>query len=223
MSHSHSHSHCHDEHGDEHDHSDDITPALQSSLYEQINFDEIVTLNESRRDTGKAIVKKTWAERLELNPELESDADEQLLMTIPFTAQVKLHAILIRTSPAACAPKTLNLFVNQENLDFEAAEEADPVQRLELAQTSEVQEVPVKRALFGKVQRLSLFFADNFGDGDEDVTRVSYVGFKGEWTRLGRAPTNIIYEAAAQPGDHKVKGTNVNAMGSGIGGRGPGV
>ncbi|KAM3514575.1 hypothetical protein MY11210_001810 [Beauveria gryllotalpidicola] len=221
---SHSHSHCHDEHGGhEHDHSDDITPALQSSLYEQINFDEIVTLNESRRDAGKAIVKKTWAERLEMDPELESDADEQLLMTVPFTAQVKLHAILIRTSPAACAPKTLNLFVNQDGLDFEAAEESEPVQRLELAQTSDVQEIPVKRALFGRVQRLGLFFSDNFGDGEEDVTRVSYVGFKGEWTRLGRAPTNILYEAAAQPGDHKVKGTNVNAMGSGIGGRGPGV
>ncbi|KAM0666154.1 hypothetical protein ACQRIT_004875 [Beauveria bassiana] len=221
---SHSHSHCHDEHGGhEHDHSDDITPALQSSLYEHINFDEIVTLNESRRDAGKAIVKKTWAERLEMDPELESDADEQLLMTVPFTAQVKLHAILIRTSPAACAPKTLSLFVNQDGLDFEAAEESDPVQRLELAQTSDVQEIPVKRALFGRVQRLGLFFSDNFGDGEEDVTRISYVGFKGEWTRLGKAPTNILYEAAAQPGDHKVKGTNVNAMGSGIGGRGPGV
>ena len=84
-------SHCHDEHAGhgghdhhhEHDHSDDITPALQSSLYEQINFDEITTLNESQRDSGKAIVKKTWQERLDVEPELESDADEQLLMTVP--------------------------------------------------------------------------------------------------------------------------------------------
>jgi hypothetical protein len=84
-------SHCHDEHDHhghghdhgEHDHTDDITPALQSSLYEQINFDEITTLNESRRDAGKGIVKKTWAERLSSEPELESDADEQLLMTVP--------------------------------------------------------------------------------------------------------------------------------------------
>ena len=92
------------------------------------------------------------------------------------------------------------------------------MQVLELSQTSEVQEIPVKRALFSKVQRLSLFVVDNFGDGDEDVTRVSYVGFKGEWTKLGKAPTNILYEAAAQPGDHKVKGTSVNQMGSNIGG-----
>ncbi|KAK9440475.1 hypothetical protein VB005_05106 [Metarhizium brunneum] len=226
-------SHCHDEHvghgahdhhhDHEHDHSDDITPALQSSLYQQINFDEITTLNESTRDAGKAIVKKTWAERLSAEPELASDADEQLLMTVPFAAQVKLHSILIRTSPSLSAPKTLHLYVNHDNLDFSTAEDMDPVQKIELSQTSDVQEIPVKRALFGRVQRLVLFFVDNFGDGDEDVSRISYVGFKGEWTKLGKAPTNILYEAAAQPGDHKIKGTSVNQMGSGIGGRGPGV
>lgn len=84
-------SHCHDEHdhsghdhGDgAHDHTDDITPALQYSLYQHINFDDITTMNEAEPDSGKAIVKKTWAERLEEKPELESDADEQLLMHIP--------------------------------------------------------------------------------------------------------------------------------------------
>lgn len=34
--------HCHDE---GHDHSNDITPALQSLLYSQIQFDLVSTLN----------------------------------------------------------------------------------------------------------------------------------------------------------------------------------
>lgn len=80
-------SHCHDEHaghgGHDHDHSDDITPALQHSLYEQINFDEVITLNEDWRGAGKSVVQKTWAERLTTEPELASDVDEQLLMTVP--------------------------------------------------------------------------------------------------------------------------------------------
>lgn len=84
-------SHCHDEHddhhhhrgGDEHDHSDDITPALQFSLYPHINFDEVTTLNESSHGSGKAIVKKTWTERLDNEPELASDADEQLIINVP--------------------------------------------------------------------------------------------------------------------------------------------
>lgn len=42
-----------------------------------------VLLSEATPKAGAAIVKKTWAERLNDEPELESDADEQLLMYIP--------------------------------------------------------------------------------------------------------------------------------------------
>ena len=85
-------SHCHDEHAGhgghdhhdhEHDHSDDLTPALQFSLYQHIEFDGVEALNEESPDSGKSIVKKTWAERLSAEPELASDADEQLLIHIP--------------------------------------------------------------------------------------------------------------------------------------------
>lgn len=72
----------------------------------------------------------------------------------------------------------------------------------------------MKRALFGKVQSLTLFVVDNYGD---DVSRLSYLGFKGDWMQLGKAPTNILYEAAANPADHVLKGTDVNKMGSRLG------
>jgi len=214
---------CHDDHdhsghshgGEVHDHSDDITPALQYSLYQHINFDDITTLNEREVGSGKAIVKKTWAERLQEQPELESDADEQLLMHIPFTGQVKLHSILIRTSNSDSAPQTLKVFINRDDLDFSAASDLVATQEFELSQTSEIQDISVKRALFGKVQNLTLFMVDNYG---EDVTRMSYLGFKGDWMQLGKAPTNILYEAAANPNDHAVKGTALNQMGSHIGG-----
>lgn len=140
-------------------------------------------------------------------------------LTPSFTGQVKLHALLLRTSDSPSAPRTLKVFINRDDLDFSTAEDAAPTQEFELSRTSQVQEIPVKRALFGRVQRLTLFFVDNFSDGDEDETRVSYLGFKGEWMQLGRAPANIIYEAAANPGDHKLKGTGINQVGGGIGGR----
>ena len=83
--------HCHDEHAeggghhhhDGHDHSDDITPALQFSLYPHINFDRVTALNEEQPNSGRAVVKKTWTERLEEEPELASDADEQLIVNVP--------------------------------------------------------------------------------------------------------------------------------------------
>lgn len=82
--------------------------------------------------------------------------------------------------------------------------------------------MPVKRALFNSVRSLDLFFQDNFGDGEEDETRVGYLGFKGEWMALNREPVSFLYEAAANPGDHKmvegVRGEVGNRLG-GAGGR----
>lgn len=70
-------------HGHDHDHSDDIEPALQTLIWKQIHFENIRTLNESEPDQGARIVEKTWPQRLEAEPMLESDADEQLLMLVP--------------------------------------------------------------------------------------------------------------------------------------------
>jgi PITH domain len=83
--HHHSHDHGHDHSHGEHDHSHDAEPALQSNLYAKIDFDQIVTLNESEPKSGSAVVRKTWAQRLDNSPELISDDDdEQLLMHVPF-------------------------------------------------------------------------------------------------------------------------------------------
>ena len=98
MSSHHDHEHggqSHDHGHDEHDHSHDLEPALQSLLYQQIDFDKIVTLNEAQPRSGAAIVKKTWAQRLHDSPELQSDADEQLLMHIPY-------AVLVWIRPSIC-------------------------------------------------------------------------------------------------------------------------
>ncbi|KAK1812879.1 hypothetical protein LTR12_012763 [Friedmanniomyces endolithicus] len=222
-------SHCHDEHGHHghdhsegaaHDHSDDITPALQNHIYEQIDFSAINTLNELEPRSGSRVVQKTWTERLDQEPELSSDADEQLLMHIPFTAQIRLHSILLRTSTSSSAPQTLKLFLNRDDLDFSTAASLPATQTLELAQSNEVQEVPVKRALFNTVRSLDLFFEDNWGQGEEDVTRVSYIGFKGEWMKLSREPVNFLYEAAANPADHKMVSGVGARLGSGVGGAG---
>ena len=137
-----------------------------------------------------------------------------------FTGQVKLHSILIRTSNSDSAPQNLKVFINRDDLDFSAACDLAATQEFELSQTSAIQDIGVKRALFGKVQSLTLFFVDNYG---EDVTKISYLGFKGDWMQLGRAPTNILYEAAANPSDHTIKGTAVNQMGGSFGGRGNGL
>ncbi|PYI18747.1 DUF1000 domain protein [Aspergillus violaceofuscus CBS 115571] len=214
--HGHGGGHCHDEDG--HDHSNDITPAIQSLLYSQVQFDSITTLNEATPKSGAAIVKKTWAERLDDEPELESDADEQLLMYIPFTGQVKVHSLLIYTAPTPSAPKTLKLFKNRDDIDFATASELSPTQTIEIPQPvagADVFEIPLNRAHWNTTTSITLFFEDNWSDGEEDVTKVGYVGFKGTFMALNREPVNFLYEAAANPNDH-VAIQGVNGVGSRI-------
>lgn len=62
------------------------------------------------------------------------------------------------------------------------------------------------------------------GDGDdEQVTRFSFLGFKGEWMPLNREPVHVLYEAAANPSDHPpIVGTRNPLQGGGISGGGSG-
>lgn len=85
----HGHDHHNDNHG--HDHSDEIEPALQTLIWQQIEFEKIRTLNESEPDAGAKIVEKTWPQRLNPEPELASDSDEQLLMFVPYVFRT-LHS-----------------------------------------------------------------------------------------------------------------------------------
>ncbi|KAJ6190163.1 hypothetical protein N7519_000184 [Penicillium mononematosum] len=207
--HHHDHGHCH---GEDHDHTNDITPAIQSLLYSQINFDLITTLNETTPNSGASVVRKTWAERLNDKPELESDADEQLLMTIPFNGQVNVHSLLLYTAPTNSAPRTVKLFKNRDDLDFSTASELHPAQTIEVPQPvpgADVFELPLNRAHWNATTSVTLFFEDNWSDGEEDVTKVGYVGFKGQFMKLTREPVNFLYEAAANPQDHvSIPGVN---------------
>ena len=94
---SHHHAHDHSSHGDhrhDHDHSDEANPALQTLIWKQIDFDNIRTLNESEADAGAKIVRKTWRQRLEAEPELVSDSDEQLIVFVPYEVMILQGSVL---------------------------------------------------------------------------------------------------------------------------------
>jgi hypothetical protein len=67
---------------------------------------------------------------------------------------------------------------------------------------SDVFEFPLNRALWNTTTSITLFFEDNWSGGGEDVTKVGYVGFKGQFMALNREPVSVLYEAAANPSDH---------------------
>lgn len=166
---------------------------------------------------GRNIIKP-WSERLSRETYLESDVDDSLLIRIPFvdSASVKLRTLLLMAGPAGQTPDTVHLYVNCDPpLDFEDAAsrlEAGktsplaPAQSVQVAQTNELVEYPLRVTKFSRVRDITLFVPH--AQGDETV-RVYFVGFKGDTTKVHRhAPANLVYEATPQLKDHtKVQGT----------------
>ncbi|TIB77714.1 DUF1000-domain-containing protein [Wallemia mellicola] len=184
-------------------------------LYQVIDKPNVTALNidEDEGATGKDVIKE-WTDKDDTTLFIQSDADEQLLLRIPFTASVKLKSILFKAGPGESAPSKVKIYANQF-LDFGDLD-SDPAatQEIELVQSSECIEYPIKISKFNSVKNLTLFFPENFGD---DTSRLYFVGFKGSWTELRADPVITTYEAFANPADHKkIPGTDagMNSLGS---------
>lgn len=77
------------------DHSDDgPNRGTEFSLYRQIDSHKVRCLNTLSNDEGFKIFK-AWDDRFDLSLTLDSADDEQILIFIPFTAQIKLKSIAI--------------------------------------------------------------------------------------------------------------------------------
>ncbi|XP_057550964.1 PITH domain-containing protein At3g04780-like [Amaranthus tricolor] len=66
----------------------------QVDLLEHIDWSEVECLNQKSSNSIANALKQGYREDDGLN--LESDADEQLLIYIPFTQVIKLHSIVIK-------------------------------------------------------------------------------------------------------------------------------
>lgn len=205
MSHPHHHHHhegCGHEHA-EHDHSHDEEGGSGGLLYSKIDLPNVAVLN-SESPASNAI--KPWDKRLDDSVAIESDADNSLIVKIPFTGTVKLRSILIRSGPESQTPSKLVLFANAQDLDFSDAADAKPSEELNIVQTSDIVEYTVKPARFSNIRSITLFVPEVSG---ADETRISYIGFKGEFSELKEQPIITVYEAQANPADHqKIKGTD---------------
>ncbi|CAH1251879.1 thioredoxin-like protein 1 [Branchiostoma lanceolatum] len=111
---------------------------------------------------------------------LESDCDEQLIMTVSFNQPVRLHSLKIQGPDNGQAAKTVKIFINQPATpDFDAAERNDAVQQFELT-AEDVKEdaiINLRYVKFQNIQNVTIFVKDN--QGDEETTVVNYLGFIG--------------------------------------------
>ena len=116
---------------------------------------------------------------LESDAYLESDCDEQLLITVGFNQSVKLSALSIVAKIAANAPKTVKIFVNSTALDFDRADSSIDTQTITLTPADLTGNlVPLRFVKFQDVSSICLFVKNN--QGGEDSTIINSLRFIGQ-------------------------------------------
>lgn len=105
---------------------------------------------------------------------LESDCDEQLIISLAFNQSVKIHSIRMK-GPAENGPKNVRLFINQTStLDFDSAAANTAVQELELNENDlEGELINLRYVKFQNVQNIQLFIKDN--QTGAETTRIDHL------------------------------------------------
>ena len=239
-----------DGHSHDHEHTepDDTSTALGTSLRSSIDCPSVTCLNESLPNSGKNILK-FHEDRLTTSPKLLStedpDEDPELLLTVPFLEAVTMKSISILSyadaplsvhqgsanATVTAAPRTLKIYVNRPNLDFETVRDLEPSTTITLIPPSHqwtsghaggTIDYPLRPAgRFHNVSEIALYFCDNYAmpegygassdmedyDGDRVPTEITYVGFKGKGTNMKRKAVEAVYETMGMKKDHKVPGS----------------
>ncbi|CAD6578277.1 MAG: hypothetical protein CYPHOPRED_000493 [Cyphobasidiales sp. Tagirdzhanova-0007] len=163
-----------------------------------IDIENVFALNAEDEDQVKHIFKP-WDMRLNEEKYLRSDADEQILVRVPFTGQVKLRSIIIKGARGQECPTQMKVFSNIPDMDFDSVESEKATQVVNLIDSRDAVEYPVPAARYPAVTVLTLFFNQNAGG---DQSQIYYLGFKGEFSRRADRPGSIVYEKQANPADH---------------------
>ena len=219
--------HCEDEY------LQDLRDTGKHSLNGDIDLDKVVCLNEARDGSAREVLSKPWEQRNEAAPLLVSDADEQLIVTIPFTVAVKVVSICIIGSGDDASPSRMKAFVNRSDIDFDNADGLPVTQAWDLPQRNPAGRTEIKTNVskFQNVFTLTLYVADppapppspapcaataadppashgsyfesNFG---AELTSIGFIGLKGQATKVKKGIVEATYEARALPSDHAKAG-----------------
>ncbi|XP_022897926.1 PITH domain-containing protein At3g04780 [Olea europaea var. sylvestris] len=158
--------------------SAESSSAIQRSqvdLLDFVNWSGVECLNQSSSHSLSNALKKGYREDESLN--LESDADEQLLIYIPFTQVIKLHSIVIQ-GPEEEGPKTVKLFANKEHMGFSNVNDYPPSDIAVLSEDNlKGKPVILKYVKFQNVRSLTIFIEDN--QSGSDITKVQKIVLSG--------------------------------------------
>ncbi|KAJ6353899.1 hypothetical protein OIU76_002839 [Salix suchowensis] len=150
-------------------------PRGQVDLLDFIDFSGVECLNQSTSHSLSNAIKQGYREDDGLI--LESDADEQLLIHIPFNQVIKLHSIAIK-GPEEDGPKTVKLFSNKEHMGFSNVNDYPPSDTVVLSpDTLKGKPVVLKYVKFQNVRSLAIFIEDN--QSESEITKVQKISLFG--------------------------------------------
>lgn len=226
------HLHLHGDHnhgngnGDDHDHDHNhiapVPTSVAQLLNSKIDSPLVTAFNIQNEQEDLAKMFKNAESRYLLKPIIKSDADEQIILHIPFlNGSVKLHLVILRTNGDKYCPRTIELWKNNRGIDFDSVEQFKPNFKVThphvgvafnddegdenvpdfLESDADFVEHHLPRHLFTGVQHLTMFFKNIYGD--EEECHIHSIELRGEFTELTKDPVITIYEAAANPADHK--------------------
>ncbi|XP_076267639.1 thioredoxin-like [Rhynchophorus ferrugineus] len=118
---------------------------------------------------------------------LESDCDDQLIISIAFNQSVKIHSLKIK-APSDKGPKNIKIFINQpRTLDFDLADNYTCVQALQLTpEDLEGNLVNLRYVKYQNVQNIQFFIEDNQHGGDvTQVDQLTIIGSPINTTNMG--------------------------------------
>ncbi|EPY82696.1 thioredoxin-like protein [Camelus ferus] len=130
---------------------------------------------------------------------LESDCDEQLLITVAFNQPVKLYSMKFQGPDNGQGPKYVKIFINlPRSMDFEEAERSEPTQALELTEDDIKEDgiVPLRYVKFQNVNSVTRVSCANWYPWKTPCFLASLLFFsctKGT-RRTGAGPTVDVIE-----------------------------
>lgn len=105
-----------------------------------------------------------------------SDADNQMILYIPFNSAVRLSGIILN-GPQEEVPTTVKLYINRSALDFDDVTDIEPAQALTLKPSDYGNDIQqkLKVAKFTAVNSLFLF-AENANNETVALHKVAFIG-----------------------------------------------
>ncbi|KFY29845.1 hypothetical protein V494_08435 [Pseudogymnoascus sp. VKM F-4513 (FW-928)] len=180
----------------------DVTDQVETKGLELLNSDrEFGTVRTLLETSKPSALDASGKAKADTKDWVESDTDEQLMLFMPFQANLKIHSVQITSLPPAnpddddeipMRPKTLHFYTNKSHiLGFDEAEGIPATQVVTLEEkdwdSTGTANVALRFVKFQNVTSLVVFVVDGDGSGERvRIDRIALIGETGEKRELGK-------------------------------------